>query len=553
MSEWWRSAVLYQIYVRSFADSDGDGVGDLQGIRSRLPYLRELGVDGIWLTPFYPSPGADHGYDVSDYVDVHPQFGTLADFDALVAGAHELGLRLIVDIVPNHTSNEHRWFRNAIADPAHADRARYFFRPGRDGGPPNGWTSAFGGPAWTRDERTGDYYLHFFAPEQPDLDWHQQSVRREFEDVLRFWLDRGVDGFRIDVAHALFKAQDLREMHEPVPRTWDGDWLTALDQPELHDLYRGWRQLADTYPGERMFVGEIVLRNQETIARYVRPDELQLAFNFALLHETWDATAIRETIDATRTALGAVGAPSTWVFENHDVTRLPTRYGGGAQGARRARAAALLLLALPGTAFVYEGQELGLEEVDLPDELRQDPIFFRTKGERPGRDGCRVPIPWENEPPGFGFTTGTPWLPIPEEWATVTVVAQAGDPASMLELYRAGLALRPREEPFAWRESPPGTLAFTRGGLLCVVNVDAAAIPLPAGELLLASDPDLRDILPRDTAVWLTTKGERCEHRSESGRSATWRPASTRPATSPSSAVRRPRRRSALPLSDSGI
>jgi alpha-glucosidase len=509
VSSWWRTAVLYQIYVRSFADSDGDGVGDLQGIRSRLPYLRDLGIDGIWLTPFYPSPGHDHGYDVADFVDVDPQFGTLADFDALVAEVHDLGLRVIVDIVPNHTSNEHEWFRNAIADPTHPDRQRYFFRPGRHGGPPNGWTSAFGGPAWTLDEHTGEYYLHFFAPEQPDLDWHQEIVRRDFEDVLRFWLDRGIDGFRIDVAHALFKAQDLREMHEPVPRTWNGDWLTALDQPELHELYRRWREIADEYPGERMYVGEIVLKNQETIARYVRPDELHLAFNFALLNDAWDADAIRETIDATRTALGAVGATSTWVFENHDVTRLPTRYGGGEAGRRRARAAALLLLALPGTAFVYEGQELGLEEVALPDEVRQDPIFFRTGGQRLGRDGCRVPLPWENGPPGFGFSTGTPWLPIPDEWAGLTAAAQAGDPGSMLELYRGALALRPRDEPFAWLESPAGSLAFTRGDLACVVNIAGREVALPEGELLLASEPDVGDTLPPDTAAWVRTKGAR--------------------------------------------
>ena len=501
--EWWRSAALYEIYVRSFADSDGDGIGDLAGIRSRLSYLRDLGVDGIWLTPFYPSPGADHGYDVADYVDVDPQFGSLTDFDALVADAHALDLRVVVDIVPNHTSDEHAWFRNAITDPSHPDRARYFFRPGRNGGPPNGWTSAFGGPAWTLDERTGEYYLHFFAPEQPDLDWHREIVQTDFDDVLRFWLDRGVDGFRIDVAHALFKAQDLREMHEPVPRTWQGDWLTALDQPELHDLYRRWRGLADEYSGDRMFVGEIVLENQETVARYVRPDELQLAFNFALLHEAWDANAIRATVDATLTALGAVGAPSTWVFENHDVTRLPTRYGGGEQGRRRARAAALLLLALPGTAFVYEGQELGLEEVELPDDVRQDPIFFRTNGERLGRDGCRVPIPWESGQPGFGFTTGTPWLPMPADWEAVSVSAQAGDPTSMLELYRSALALRPRDEPFTWVESPRGSLAFTRGGLACVINVDAENANLPEGELLLASEPGVRGTLPPDTAAWV--------------------------------------------------
>ena len=503
MSEWWRNAVLYQVYVRSFADSDGDGVGDLEGIRARLPYLRDLGVDGLWLTPFYPSPGADHGYDVADYVDVDPRLGTLAGFDALVAGAHELGLRVLVDLVPNHTSDQHVWFRNALADPAHPDRARYFFRPGRNGGPPNGWTSAFGGPSWTLDERSREYYLHLFAPEQPDLDWHQEPVRRSFEEILRFWLDRGVDGFRIDVAHALYKAQDLHEMVEPEPRTWHGDWLTALDQPELHGLYRGWRGLAGEYPGERMFVAEIVVRNQETIARYVRPDELQLAFDFGLLHAEWDADAIRESVDGTLAALGAVGAPATWILENHDVTRLVTRQGGGQRGLRRARAAALFALALPGTAFLYQGQELGLEEVDLPDEAREDPIFHRTNGQRRGRDGCRVPLPWAGGPPGLGFTSGTPWLPMPAGWEAKTVAVQTGDPGSTLELYRRALALRPRDGELEWRQSPAGTLAFARGDVVCVVNLGEDELPLPAGELLLASEPDVRDTLPADTAAWL--------------------------------------------------
>ncbi len=504
MAEWWRSAALYQIYVRSFADSDGDGVGDLRGIRSRLPYLRDLGVDGIWLTPFYPSPGADHGYDVSNYVDVDPQFGTLADFDALIGDAHELELRVVVDIVPNHTSNEHPWFQAAISAPDHPGRARYIFRPGRNGGPPNDWTSAFGGSAWTLDEGSGEWYLHLFAPEQPDLDWHNQTVRSDFEEILRFWLDRGVDGFRIDVGQALYKAPDLHDVQQPEPRPPYADWHTGINQPEVHELYRHWRALADAYPGERIFVGEIVLGDQVELAKYVRPDELQLAFNFSFLFESWDATALRETIGRTLAAFDAVGATPTWVLENHDVTRVSTRYGGGQQGLQRARAAALLMLALPGTAFLYEGQELGLEEVELPDELRQDPIFFRTEGELLGRDGCRVPIPWTSGPPGFGFTTGEPWLPIPDEWNAMTVTEQTGDPASTLELYRSALALRPREEPFTWSESPPGTLAFARGDLLCVVNISDRAVAVE-GQLLLASDPVVRDLLPPDTAVWLRT------------------------------------------------
>jgi alpha-glucosidase len=510
---WWRNAVLYQIYVRSFADGNGDGLGDLIGIRAHLPYIRELGVDGIWLTPFYPTPDVDHGYDVSDYVDVDPRYGTLADFDGLIADAHELGLRVVVDIVPNHTSDQHPWFRNALSSPDNPDRARYFFRPASDGGgPPNNWTSAFGGSAWARDETTGDYYLHFFAPEQPDLDWHNPAVQESFEEIMRFWLDRGVDGFRIDVAQALFKDRTLTDMYEPEPRTWHADWVTAINQPELHPLYRRWRALGDEYPGDRMFVGEIVLKDQEAVAQYVRPDELQLAFNFTLLHEPWDAASMRETIDRTRLAVDAVGAPATWVLENHDVVRAPTRYGGGEEGDRRARAAALMLLALPGTAFVYAGQELGLEEVALPNELRQDPIFFRTNGERLGRDGTRIPMPWKPEPPRFGFTTGEPWLPIPDEWVEKSVVAQEHDAGSTLSLYRRALAFRRGSEAllsgsFVWREGPRGSLIFARASgddaVVCAVNVDADPFELPPGDVLLESGPRRGDLLEANSAVWI--------------------------------------------------
>jgi alpha-glucosidase len=511
-AEWWRNAVLYEIYVRSFADGNGDGLGDLPGIRARLPYLRDLGVDGIWLTPFYPSPDADHGYDVTDYVDVDPRFGTLDDFDALVADAHELGLRVVIDIVPNHTSDQHPWFRSAVADPSGGDRARYLFRPGRDGGPPSNWTSAFGGSAWKLDEASGEYYLHMFAPEQPDLDWHNPEVEASFDGILRFWLDRGVDGFRIDVAQALYKDPTLADTRQPEKRTWHADWVTHVNQPDLLPLYARWRALVEQYEGERMFVGEIVLLDQDAVAQYVTPDRLHLAFNFTLLHSDWNAEAMRDTIDRTRLALDAVGAPATWVFENHDVVRLPTRYGGGTEGERCARAAALLLLALPGTAFVYEGQELGLEEVHIPEELRQDPIFFRTNGERPGRDGCRVPIPWESDPPGYGFTSGKPWLPIPDDWSGKSVAAQAGDPASTLALYRDALAARRSSPAFrsgslAWLDAGPRALAFERRGggeaIACFVNVDADTVPLPDGELLVASAPEVSRTLPRASAAWV--------------------------------------------------
>jgi alpha-glucosidase len=490
MTEWWRQAVFYEIYLRSFADSNGDGVGDLPGTRSRLPYLRELGVDGLWITPFFPSPGADHGYDVSSYVDVDPQFGTLADFDALVADAHALGLRIVIDLVPNHTSIEHPWFREHPDYYVWADE-------------PNNWLSVFGGPAWTRDERTGRYYLHLFAPEQPDLDWHNPDVQREFDAIFRFWLDRGVDGIRIDVAHGLYKDPELRDEPEPVPgaELHSFDRRTAIDRPELHPLYRRLRELVDSYSGDRFLVGEVFFRDPLRVAAYVRPDELHLVFNFTLLFSDWDASQIRDAIDRSLTSLGEVGATASWVLESHDVTQLPTRYGGGADGERRARAAALLLLALPGTAFLYEGQELGLEEAELPEGLRQDPIFFRTGGARLGRDGCRIPVPWTEDAPGFGFTAGTPWLPIPAGWGAKSVQAQDDDPSSTLALVREALAQRPHG-PFAWLDSPGGTLVFQRAGLVCAVNVDGEPLPIPGGTLLLASEP-LEGLLPAGAAAWV--------------------------------------------------
>jgi len=474
--EWWRDAVFYEVYVRSFADSDGDGIGDLPGITSKLDYLVGLGIDAIWLTPFYPSPGHDHGYDVADYVDVDPLFGTLADFDDLIAAAHERDVRVIVDIVPNHTSSEHEWFKG--------DRSRYVTRPAENG-LPNNWPSNWGGPAWTLDEERGEYYLHLFAPEQPDLDWHNEQVRDDFEEILRFWLDRGVDGFRIDVAHGLVKQKDLRDEPEPFPLLrFSSDWRTAIDQPEVHDVYRDWHRIAGEYDGDRVLVGEVVFSDQTRVAPYLRPDELQLAFNFSLVFQDWNAEAIRRSIDESLAALPIV----TWVFENHDVTRIVTRFG-----PREARAAALLVLALPGPVFVYQGQELGLEEVDLPDEVRQDPVFAQTRGERKGRDGCRVPIPWARTLPERS------WLPQPADWSARSIEAQTGDPGSMLELYRRAIELRPGGG-FAWRDSAPGVLAFERDELTCVVNFSADAVPVE--HVVLASD-DVTGVLPPNTAAWV--------------------------------------------------
>jgi len=483
---WWRDAVVYEIYVRSFADANGDGVGDLAGIRARLPYVRDLGVDAIWLTPFFPSPGADHGYDVASYVDVDPQFGSLSDFDALLADAHALGLRVVIDIVPNHTSIEHPWFR---------EHPEYYVWSDE----PNNWLSVFGGPAWKRDQATGRYYLHLFAPEQPDLDWHNPDVRCEFDAIYRFWLDRGVDGIRLDVAHGLFKDPELRDEAEPVPgaELHSFDRRRAIDRPELHPYYHELRALVDSYPGDRFVVGEVFFRDPDRVAQYVRPDELHLVFNFTLLFEDWSSDGFRSAIDRSLRSLGTVGATATWVLESHDVTRLPTRYGGGAEGRRRARAAALLLLALPGAAFLYQGQELGLEEVELPDEARQDPIFFRTHGERFGRDGCRVPVPWTRSLAEWR----DPWLPIPADFAERSVEAQEGRAGSMLEVFRTALALRPHG-PFGWLPAPPGVLLFARGDVMCAVNVDGAPFALPAGEVLLASEELSDRLLPAGAAAW---------------------------------------------------
>jgi alpha-glucosidase len=522
---WWRTAVFYEIYVRSFADADGDGTGDLAGIAGRLDHLTALGVDALWLTPFFPSPGVDQGYDVADYVGVDPQLGTLDQLDALLAAAHDRGLRVIVDFVPNHSSSGHRWFRNALADPTHRDRSRYVFRPGRGGGeaPPNNWRSVFGGPAWTRVPGSEDWYLHLFAREQPDLDWHRPLVREDMTDVLRFWLDRGVDGIRIDVAHGLFKDPQLRDEPEPVPGSepHSFDRRRAIDQPQLHPLYRRWRGLADAYPGERVLVGEVDLSDPRRVADYVRPDELHLAFNFSLLWQPWEAGPLRAAIDRTRAALDAVGATPTWVLENHDVARLATRYGGGAPGRRRARAALLLLLALPGAVFLYAGQELGLEDAELDDAARRDPIFRRTGGAQLGRDGSRVPLPWTTGGPGFGFTQGVPWLPVPPDWGARSVAAQSADPGSELSLHRAAIATRRasralQEGAMTWiPPAGPGVLQVRRRvdgphgeELACVVNVDGAPVALPAGERLLVSAPlDADGRLPAATAAWVRVRG----------------------------------------------
>jgi alpha-glucosidase len=520
---WWRDAVFYQVYLRSFADSTGDGVGDLDGVRSRLGYLELLGVDALWITPFFRSPMIDHGYDVSDPRDVDPLFGDLDAFDRLVTDAHQHGLRVTIDLVPNHTSHQHEWFKAAVAAaPGSPERARYIFRDGSGFGgsrPPNNWTSTFGGPAWTQlppaGNAAGQWYLHLFAPEQPDLNWENPEVAADLELTLRFWLDRGVDGFRIDVAHGMAKPAGLPDMPQPIgacPGLLDTDVADPrFDADGVHDIHRMIRKVLDEYQA-RVAIGEIWVADDDAFARYIRPDELHLGFNFRLLQADFDADSVREAIEHSLRAVQNSPAPATWTISNHDAVRPVTRYGGGEVGLRRARAMALVQLALPGPAYLYNGDELGLPNVELPDWALQDPVWQRSGRTERGRDGCRVPLPWEGDAPPYGFTS-TPgaWLPMPSGWADRTVAAQLEDPASTLSLYRQALQLRREHQTFAgtellWYGAPPGCFAFLRkeGGLVCALNASEAYVPLPNGQLLLTSGPlsPGGDALPPDTAVW---------------------------------------------------
>jgi alpha-glucosidase len=531
--------VVYEVYLRSFADGNGDGLGDVPGLRSRLTYLADLGVDAVWVTPWYPSPMADGGYDVAEYRDVDPRFGTLADVDALIVDSHALGLRIVVDLVANHTSVEHPWFGAALAaGPGAPERTRYFFRDGRDGGvaPPNDWISAFGGPAWTRvvepDGRPGQWYLHLFAPEQPDLDWSSPDVQVEFDGIVRFWLDRGVDGIRVDAAPAMAKVPDLPDAgHAPGAAFDSSGWVDNphWDVDAVHEIFRRWRRIGDVYDGDRLFVSEAVVNGPERLARYVRPDELHTTFNFDYLKAPWDARVLRTVVDGTLAALAPTGAPPTWVLSSHDETRHVTRFGRARSGAavmgfdaaapadlalglRRARAAALLTLALPGGAYLYQGEELGLPEVeDLPEAALQDPTWERSGRTARGRDGCRVPLPWSGERPPFGFAPGgvPTWLPQPESWRSLTVVAQHEDPSSTLSLYRAALRLRrdlPADDSLTWLDLGDDVLAFDRGPTFrCVVNLSARAVPLLGlGRPILTSQEVREELLP-DTAAWLAT------------------------------------------------
>lgn len=540
-SEWWRSAVFYQIYPRSFADSNGDGTGDLQGIVEHIDYLASLNVDALWLSPFLKSPQVDHGYDVADYRAVDPLFGTLDDIDAVIAAAHARGIKVTIDLVPNHTSNEHEWFVAAVAaGRGSAERERYLFRDGRGAGgslPPNNWRSVFGGPSWTRvtepDGTPGQWYYHLFAPEQPDLNWRNPEVLAEFESVFAYWLDRGVDGFRIDVSDALIK-------DDTFPDTADGSPVIPKDDASgVHEIYRALRRVMNRYDGDRMAVVETGAPD-DVVALFVRPDEMHLAFSFRFVHAGWDAARLREATDTALAAADVVGAPATWVTDNHDTARSVTRYGRDAtlagayvpgtmdvakdgtvdieQGRTRARAMALVLLALPGAAYVYNGQELGLPNVDdLPESVLQDPIWERSGHTERGRDGCRVPLPWAGDAPPFDFsTTSQTWLPMPADWADLTVAAQDRSDDSLLNLYRSALRLRHQfaaigRGDLRWRDLGPGVLAFDllvegEPTITVIATAGAEGVDLPAGEILLASAPVPDGRLGADQSVWMRTR-----------------------------------------------
>lgn len=541
---WWRDAVTYQIYIRSFADSNGDGKGDVEGIRSRLPYLKALGINAIWITPWYPSPQKDHGYDVANYMDIEPDYGTLDQAQKLIDETHSLGMKFIVDIVPNHSSDHHAWFQAALkAAPGSVERNRYIFRDGKgESGelPPNDWQAVFGGPAWERivepDGKLGQWYLHLFAVEQPDFNWENPEVRSHFEDVLKFWLDRGVDGFRIDVAHGMIKEAGLPNVSAQ-SKMLDKDARPYWNQPGVHEIYRAWRKIFDSYPGDRMGVAEAWVPAQD-LPLYLRPDELANSFNFQFLDSKWDASVIKQNIKETFRNLEGTNAPASWVYENHDVSRKVNRFdqglrGGGAttpkerygnlkkfsleRGTRRARAGALLMLALPGGAYIYQGEELGLPEVtDIPANRKQDPYWHMSGFKDPGRDGCRVPLPWKQSPNGaHGFSTRTSltideaWLPQPKGWGDFAVEKQEQNTNSTLWIYRKALKIRQEEVGLGdgemeWINSGKKVVAFSRpGGFQCWVNF-GRTIKLPKNaEILLSSEKLNGRKLPKDTAVWI--------------------------------------------------
>lgn len=553
-SLWWQNAVVYQLYPRSFADSNGDGIGDIEGIRRHLDHLRDLGVEAIWLTPCFPSPQRDHGYDVADYFDIEPAYGSLDDFDRLIAAASERGIRIMLDVVPNHCSSEHAWFKAAAsATPGSPERARYYFRDGKGPNgdePPNNWRAIFGGSAWTRiteaDGKPGQWYLHSFTPWQPDFNWYNPDVVDYFDRMLTFWFDRGVEGFRVDAVPVLGKHPDLPDLPRlPTGLTDAQAWgynIYAHFYETGHEVWKHWRTLIDeyehTHPGRHVVTISESYGKPENILQYLKGDEFHQTFGFDLMLITWLAKPVRKAIADSLDMLTSVGGVPAWTLNNHDTQRIVTRLGrlnandpkawtGNNLvyvdapidldlGRRRARAAIALAAALPGALYLFQGEELGLEEyLDLPDEAREDPVFFGTNGQEIGRDGCRVPLPWTTEvSTNFGFSPAPvePWLPQPKDWAQFSVEAEAGDPDSMLSFYRRLLATRPQlSGDLRWVEMEhPDCLAFERGGALVVLDVGAEAVDLP-GELvsgrslMFASQPEATaQRLPSDTCVWLT-------------------------------------------------
>jgi len=535
--EWWRHAVIYQIYPRSFADGNGDGMGDLPGVLSRLESLKELGIDAIWFSPFFTSPQKDAGYDVSNYTDIDPRFGTLADFDALLAKAHAHGIRIIIDLVPNHSSDQHPLFQSAMrASKGSPERDMYVFREGKDGNtPPNNWQSVFGGPAWTQVE-DGQWYLHLFDSSQPDFNWANPKVEQFFHDVLRFWFDRGVDGFRVDVAHSLVKDPALPDIEEVSSSMTGSDSAPKEEKPHpfwgqegVHEVIRGFRKVANEYE-DRAMCAEAWILPLSKMAKWVRPDEYHQTFNFAYLETPWDSAKLRNVVDESLREFGNVGAPSTWVLSNHDVIRHVTRMaydkvpkqGDGigpsypqpdeARGQRVGRAATAFMLGLPGSSYIYQGEELGLpEHTTLDASFREDPTFFRTKGERVGRDGCRVPIPWESDKPAYGFSsTGKSWLPQPENYRRYARSEQRGVAGSTLELYRQLLKIRKEFNMglgnLKWVEElcDETTLAFDNSGVRVIANF-GGTVNLPGGELLATTQHDLtvEGVLEHDQVAWI--------------------------------------------------
>jgi alpha-glucosidase len=541
-SQWWRSGVIYQIYPRSFADSNGDGLGDLKGITSRLDSLSALGIDAIWLSPFYSSPQKDGGYDVSNYVDVDPIFGKLSDFDDLLAKAHELGIRVMIDLVPNHSSDQHPWFQKALAaEPGSPERNFYHFKDGRgDSGelPPNNWVSMFGGPAWTRvtekDGKPGQWFVHLFDSSQPDLNWANPAVQQEFENILKFWLDRGVDGFRVDQPHAMAKAKGLPD--HPYVKEAGAGFIEGRENPpmwfqdEVHEVFRKWRKILESYPGDRAMCGEAYVYPLSLMAKWVRSDEFHQTFNFRFLDAGWDPKKLFDAINESFEAFDGVGAPSTWVLNNHDVIRHASRFGGdygratasdgvgsdqpqpdSELGLKIAKGATLFMLGLPGASYLYQGEELGLpEHTTLENKYRQDPTFARTNGQRVGRDGCRIPLPWEPEGDSSGFSdSGKSWLPQPPIYKKLARSIQEQDSESTLSFYKTALALRKQlglgEGSFSWLAGHlgPNTLGYENSGVQVVYNFGVQPVDLTTSEILLSSEPLNGKQLATNQCAWI--------------------------------------------------